>query len=904
MLLLTGPPGAGKTEFLLQQLRDAVRTGRRDFRFVVPTATMVQHVRNQMAREGLLIRADSIITFSKLIGELAPDIRIVPDELFALLVEGAVKRIDAKEFAGVMQLPGFHASLAAGIANFDSAGSTAARLRGALPSPALAPYARAFAAVWNDVEISMKASAVTMRGGVLQAAALRMNETPPTARTLWFDGFAVFSEPELAVIGALAEHTDITVTLPVEAASEETHRRLSQMGFTAKSLTPANARSPKISAFKADSPEREADEIARRILSEADAGRPFRDIGIVLRQPESLAPLLCATLERYGIPVRAYGSTALAEHPAALFFTALLEAMLSGWDHERTVAALRLSPRAGSSGALDRLDIKMRENLPNRGIDSLLALAYPDDAAARLLRGFQDLNSWRELRRTPAQWAEKLQTLRTLFQPRAIPDELTPAHIEMYRSQARALDEIDAVCNSAADPMIRAGAPSRSIPLAEFWPDVKAILRMARLRTLDRRRNVVHILSAYEARQWDLAVVFIPGLVEKEFPKHHPQNAFFPDEALQALRSYKILVRTAADLDAEEQSLFESACGRATDSLVLSYAVSGVRGDQPLPSPFFTAAVADLAVEDSKAVRPQLSQRRDARYHSVEIRDAELLPVLNERHPKFSPSALESYLQCPFQFFANKTLKLREFPPRPEDRMDFLLMGNIVHEILKEWFPARQELAPLIQAVFERFCAEKNVPLGFNVEVKRHELVHALTKFEVLHDWPRAVSVQTELPCSFTLDRDIQISGRLDRVETYPGEVGVVMDYKYSRASTTKSKTTDDTKVQGPLYLLALEKQFNLRASAMIYCSVKEEAKLFGWGEVPGLNTKQADKLLELTSIWREHAIDEVRRAVAEIRSGVIHARPASTEPCRYCNFKDACRYTATVAAARAASEG
>ncbi len=878
MLRVTTPAGAGKSEFLLEQFREAVREGRRDFRFVVPTATMVQHRRNEMAREGLLVQAESIVTFSKLTSALVPAVRTVPDELFALLVEDAVKRLDRAEFAAVARLPGFHASLAATIKEFDAAGCSAARLARALPPDALAPFARAFSAVWNEVDAAMSANQVLMRGAVLLAAARLVRESPPALKTLWFDGFAVFSVPELELIHALGENADVTAILPS-----------------------AQPREAATSAFRADSPEREADEIARRILHQSAQGRPFRDIGIILRQPDFLAPLISATLERYGIPFRSYNSSPLAQHPVGQFFTALLDAMLSGWEHEQTVAAMRLSPRSGASRSVDRLDIKMRDNLPNRGLDSLRGMTNAGEAAARLLGEFGKLDSWRAIRRTPAQWVEQFRTLRSLFHPGTVPDALTPVQAEMYRSQNRALDRFDVAFQAAADPLIRGQAPARAIALSEFWLAVKAILRLAPLRTPDRRRNVVHLLSAYEARQWDLAVVFIPGLIEKEFPKQHPQNAFFPDEALRDLRRHGIRLRTAVDLDAEEQALFDSACACATHALVLSYPVSGLRGDQPLPSPFFIAATTGLEIEIPENVRPFPIVNREASFHPVAIRHQELLPMLHQRHPAFSPSALESYLQCPFQFFAKKTLKLREFPPRPEDRLDPLLLGTIVHEILKEWFPTRPDLAPLIESVFNRVCAEKNIPFGFQIEVKRHELVKALGEFEPLHQWPRPISVETELDCAFTLDPDIPISGRLDRVETYPDGIGVVVDYKYSRASNTKSKTTDDTKVQGPLYLLALEKQFNLRASAMIYCSVKEEAKLFGWGEVPGLNDKQARNLQPLTRAWRDGAINEVRRAVAEIRSGLIHARPATIEPCRYCDFRDACRYTAT--ATRAASE-
>jgi hypothetical protein len=101
---------------------------------------------------------------------------------------------------------------------------------------------------------------------------------------------------------------------------------------------------------------------------------------------------------------------------------------------------------------------------------------------------------------------------------------------------------------------------------------------------------------------------------------------------------------------------------------------------------------------------------------------------------------------------------------------------------------------------------------------------------------------------------------------------------------------TDPTKLQGPLYALALRRAFGLEAAAMIYISMKEEKLSYaGWGEVPGMNLKTP--LAPLTREWMDDAVARVSTAIEEFREGVIHPRPASVEPCRYCDHKDACRF-------------
>src|SRR5439155_25282668 len=109
------------------------------------------------------------------------------------------------------------------------------------------------------------------------------------------------------------------------------------------------------------------------------------------------------------------------------------------------------------------------------------------------------------------------------------------------------------------------------ITVSEFWRAAKAVLRLKPLRVADGKRNVVNVLSAPEARQWVLPVVFVCGMVEKQFPQFHWQDPFFPDAARCRLNAAGIRVRTAAEFEREERALFDSATSRATMLVTLSY---------------------------------------------------------------------------------------------------------------------------------------------------------------------------------------------------------------------------------------------------------------------------------------------------------------------------------------------
>src|SRR4029450_10638586 len=60
------------------------------------------------------------------------------------------------------------------------------------------------------------------------------------------------------------------------------------------------------------------------------------------------------------------------------------------------------------------------------------------------------------------------------------------------------------------------------------------------------------------------------------------------------------------------------------------------------------------------------------------------------RSGAFSISALETYLDCPFKFFAQHVLRLEE-EPDDEEVMDPRHQGQFVHEVLGEVFEAWQD---------------------------------------------------------------------------------------------------------------------------------------------------------------------------------------------------------------------
>ena len=74
------------------------------------------------------------------------------------------------------------------------------------------------------------------------------------------------------------------------------------------------------------------------------------------------------------------------------YLAGAVDAMLGGWDHAATLAAMRLAPGFADSRALDRFDFEVREQIPNAGLEALRDWAAPPDCS---LDRFAAIEEWR-----------------------------------------------------------------------------------------------------------------------------------------------------------------------------------------------------------------------------------------------------------------------------------------------------------------------------------------------------------------------------------------------------------------------------------------------------------------------------------------------------------------------------
>jgi RecB family exonuclease len=293
-----------------------------------------------------------------------------------------------------------------------------------------------------------------------------------------------------------------------------------------------------------------------------------------------------------------------------------------------------------------------------------------------------------------------------------------------------------------------------------------------------------------------------------------------------------------------------------------------------------------MAVEATspRSVRPRTGPRREPASGTAAISSPDLLEALSRGHRVFRPTALESYLQCAFQFFGRHTLRLEPPPLRPEERLNFMIEGNIVHGVLAAFLRDSRPFDEVFESVFRRVCDEARIPAGYRREACRERLLADLRAFRADDQWPPGLKIRTEEKFLYELGASVEIKGRIDRLDVAPDGRAFVIDYKYSRAENLKKRMESNRYLQPQLYMLAAERSFGRRPAGMFYCGLRGGVKWAGWSDDSMLMAKP------IPPDWLQQATETTLRVVHEIRAGRLAPDPADPEQCSRCDYRDVCR--------------
>ena len=376
--------------------------------------------------------------------------------------------------------------------------------------------------------------------------------------------------------------------------------------------------------FSAPGEGREAIEIARRLLQEADRGVPFDQMAVLLRAPQTYLSVLEHALERAGIPAWFHRGTRRPD-PAGRALLALLACA------DEDLSARRFAEYV-SLGQVPLNEAGNADQWSPPADDIVEAVLPPDEraedvqpeeeAAAQIARGESDRDlagtlrapwRWEDLIVEAAvigrldRWQRRLKGLEHEYDRRVREASSEDPEASRVRALVRDREQLRAL-RAFAEPIL---AEMADWPDAQSWGDwLSALERLAprviakpervlrmlrelaplsaigpvtlrevrdvltpRLSTLThepprRRHGRVFVGTPAAARGRSFRIVFVPGLAERMFPQRIREDALLPDTRREAADS---ALATQARRAADERLQLTLAVGAASERLYVSY---------------------------------------------------------------------------------------------------------------------------------------------------------------------------------------------------------------------------------------------------------------------------------------------------------------------------------------------
>ena len=283
-----------------------------------------------------------------------------------------------------------------------------------------------------------------------------------------------------------------------------------------------------------------------------------------------------------------------------------------------------------------------------------------------------------------------------------------------------------------------------------------------------------------------------------------------------------------------------------------------------------------------------------------------------------SPSAVESYLECPYKWFAQRRLRLEgvdaDFGPKA--------FGNFAHKVLEALHSQlaregerRVTHANLLTAKellldqFERLLEEEKtsyradalIPLDQAekaqvAQLKRNLLDFLTWEAKLLPDfepWKFELSFGQENPFEYA---GVLMTGFIDRVDTDAFGHAAIIDYKGSVGSAYNFRTKDQLgwalprKVQTAIYGQVIRRKFGLTPTACLYVSYQSAGAIAGLydrlsldaaHDLPGIKADlcstqdMADDL--------DRCEEAIARHLESLLQGNIDPCPKDEKACAYC---------------------
>jgi RecB family exonuclease len=907
LTLISGPINSGKTARVLEHLAacDPGKTGT----IVVPDRGTAAELRKRFT-EGVksdfsALRSDSIQDWLSFIRALAhPNLPVATRAHSTLIVLGILDRIKLVYFK----------SSARSYATANGFAHTVLKLKENLITPAdlteiieglgeARPRERDLIKVYEAYDKDLSRLGMLDESDLTLLAIAGAPHALTEMETICFDEFTMPTPAQLAIVRALGKglkETEIAVTCPTAHGEDEKpfaewcgrarETWLSVCGKEERLATPKGKR-PKVRVCTAPSPAQEARHVALMVAGDC----------VVATKPDD------SFLEWY--LSEAHSMELLPEHP--------------------TLDGARASPLAHELISPD-----MVEKLPAKAnikafVDEMLKLAAVKAKARGWIKGLKERRGHgRVAARSLTAVSIVEDTLRSLASSSPMLGKT-----KITREQFAQIFSDELARRTASSTMLESVLPFRNLRLG------------TPLATKAER-------------------LIVPRMIEGSFPTRAGETLFFGDWKEETIRR---IFPDSEENHAREAYAFETMVRKCAGEVVLIGPAVTDSGSETIPSPFSVRFGEPEGLGPVILDRTNRGRKRKDLESAFEVEEARIsgqeaqnspfaayMGVLKAGEPRalvrrrftegeMGATALERYGNCPFSFFAQDVLKVKEeLEDTPQIRG--LDRGKLVHEILARYYRDRtqrkqgkqrtqstqgtQGVEELIGKIAEGVWKELEEELEYvSPGLKDREIreiagmAQAVVNAEAAEsrhigspltpssfEWEFGKDHDNALEIEVGGDEPLLVRGRVDRVDLDSDRSRfLVIDYKTGGADQVINKIEKGEHLQLPLYIDAVGRSLYPNALAMggLLVVIKEmeaasdEKKTAG--KQKGLVREEfegtcfrvgrahskvdEERMDELIALAREHAAG----FAGGIRDGIFAATDEAN--CRNCDYGDICRH-------------
>ncbi len=691
-----------------------------------------------------------------------------------------------------------------------------------------------------------------------------------------------------------------------------------------------------ITVFEARDPYEEAEFVAatiRRLVTQE--GWRYRDFSIICRSPERYYGCLDAALKKRDIPCFVSQPARVDGEPVTRFVLGAFEAVLGGYPTEALLEMLKTGVSGFTAEEISSLEnyaylwkiggAGWRQEFVRhpQGFGREFA---PEDTQelARLNQLRQRLIGPLErfaARTKDATGSEISQAAYMMLMAYGMEENL-PAYCvaleeagedALAKKQLRVWDLLMEILDQ-----MRAILGDRPLPRERYYQLLKEVIAGEDVSEIPQTVDQVIFGTAEQVRQSSPRAAFLIGAAQGEFPLAPKSSGVFSDAERRELIARELPLGDPLEQRAiEERYLAYSVACAPSQRLYVSWprtadgedkepselvtALLGIfptlRPLRDLPDVYFAnskeAAFSRMAArfnqtdsasgalrqlfEGDPAYRGRVEAlERAAGRGGEQLEDSALAQELFGKRPFLSPTQVEVYHQCPFQYFCRYGLNARERRPA---EVDVLQYGTLMHFLFERIFrePAQvraawteEELEERVSGLIQEYAQENMGGLGLLSGREKYRLSRlcqsacklirhveeelAQSQFVPQHlEWGLGYgkdALPLEIP---TAKGKVTVGGTIDRVDLYVDPQGKrfvrIIDYKTGRKTFRLADALYGLNMQMLVYLAALVENGQEFPAGILYMPAAEPSVSVDRGTVEDKIKAEADKQLKMSGL-------------------------------------------------------